>query len=105
MDSNSFPNRYHQSTNHRKHHHHHHRHRHSQRTGQVTKQTQTSFDDEQNENISQEQLQSSSSRQYPTYPSMGTSQRVLRTQQQTPNDNPTQESLAPKPSLSSKYTI
>ncbi|CAF1199402.1 unnamed protein product [Rotaria sp. Silwood1] len=83
-------------------HHHHHHHRRSKRKLVETKQTQTSMDDSQDENISQEQPSTALLRQYPVQPSMGTSYRMLRTQQFNSNDNPINESNDPKTLLNNK---
>ncbi len=68
---------------------------------QDTKGTQTSFDDDQNENM----LQGSPSRQYPTQPSTGTSHRILRTQQSNLSDNSSPELHHSKFPLCLEYII
>jgi hypothetical protein len=85
------PQQYRSSSHQQEHHHHHHRrhpHRHSKQAFHETKETQTSINDDQDENIQQ----LSSTRQYPSQPSMGTSQRILRNLSSNPNDNGTHES-------------
>lgn len=93
-DFNSFPTRYYQSSGQKKERRH---HRRSKRVTLLeTKETQTSINEDQDENITQ---QTSPTR---TYPSMGTSQRILRTQQQISNEDTTQ---AAKPLSSLEYLI
>ncbi|CAF3175996.1 unnamed protein product [Rotaria sp. Silwood2] len=97
MNFNSYPTDPFRSKDHKQgyRHHHHHRHhhrRHPKRKIVDSKETQTAMDDSQDEYISQEQTSTSLSRQYPSKPIMGTSHRMLRTQQLSSNDNPTDES-------------
>ncbi|CAF1027940.1 unnamed protein product [Adineta steineri] len=87
-DSHSLPSRHLNTDNykqesHRPHHHHHHRRRrqhHPKQPVLVTKETQTSAneDEDEDDNI-QQSSHSSGFRQYPSHPTMGTSQRILRT--------------------------
>ncbi|CAF1386094.1 unnamed protein product [Rotaria sordida] len=92
LKSSSYPSHRSRSKGRKHDHHHHHHHRsHPKRKILETKETQTSMDDSQDENILQEQP-NALLRQYPLQPSMGTSQRMLRTQQLPSNDDLISES-------------
>ncbi|UJR32032.1 hypothetical protein I4U23_019500 [Adineta vaga] len=61
--------------------------RHPKQVLLVTKETQTSANEDDDDIVQHDQSQISSQRQYPSYPSMGTSQRILRSQaSSSPNE-------------------
>ncbi len=74
-----------------KNHHRSHRHHHHRRPKQAvlqTRETQTSINDDRDENLPHQQIETSPSRQqHLTYPNMGKSQLISRTQQQPATDN------------------